>query len=261
MDRYEIIWKFPKCNVYIAKDLRLGDRVIYKMTSRREVEVVNELLQKVPEIMPSIRDSLYDEKRKVGYIIMELCAGDLTKLIQKKLSHRDFTKQLMKSLTEQVLKLHNVGYAHMDLKPENVVNLQSTNQLRLIDFETSTKSQLLNELVGTPNFIPPEVLKGVDYNPKLVDVWSLGICFIYIATGKVPWELYSPSQQQLTLMSQYRKTHPKEPEVHARIATTEQVFFPPSFDPSLIDLLSRMLEVDPQKRLNLEEISQHVFFR
>lgn len=260
MDRYEVLWKFPKCNVFLAKDLQLGDRVIYKMTSRHEVKVVNELLQKVPEIMPAIRDSLYDENKKIGYIIMELCAGDLTKLIQKRFSHRDFTKQLMKTLTEQVIKLHNAGYAHLDLKPENVVTLP-VNILKLIDFETATKSQLLNELVGTPNYTPPEVIKGVDYNPRLADVWSLGICYIYIVTGKVLWELYGPTQQQKSLMSHYQKSRPQDPEIYARILTTEKVYFPSSFDPEFIDLLSRMLEIDPQNRIHLDAVIQHVFFR
>lgn len=261
MDRYQILWQLPKCNVYIAKDLRVGDRVVYKMTSRREVEVVNDLLLKVPEIMPEIRDSLYDEKRKVGYIIMELCSGDLTALVKKRLNNRDFIKQIMKSLTEQVKKLHSVGYAHMDLKPENVVTYNVSAQLRLIDFETATKQILLRELIGTPNFIPPEILKREEYHPHLADVWSLGLCFIYIATGKVIWELYRPDKQQTLLMGQYRSQHPKEPEVHSRIATTDQVMFPSSFDPLLIDLLSRMLEIDPKKRITLEEVSQHVFLR
>jgi calcium-dependent protein kinase len=69
---------------------------------------------------------------------------------------------------------------HRDLKPENLLldNMANSSQVRvkIIDFGTSCVidfGQLLDEKLGTPYYIAPEILRN-EYNEKC-DLWSIGV--------------------------------------------------------------------------------------
>ena len=85
--------------------------------------------------------------------------------------------------------LHNKKIAHRDLKPENFMFKEIDGQeLKLIDFGLSTnfrKNEKLNIIAGSPYYISPEVLDK-NYTQQC-DVWSLGVIFYQMVTGKLPF--------------------------------------------------------------------------
>jgi calcium-dependent protein kinase len=83
---------------------------------------------------------------------------------------------------------HDHNIVHRDLKPENVLLEASKefDQIKVIDFGTALKfkpNQKLNETIGTPYYIAPEVLNH-NYG-KECDNWSLGV-MCYITLSGIP---------------------------------------------------------------------------
>jgi serine/threonine protein kinase len=92
-------------------------------------------------------------------MITELCLADLFDLISEKGAIRD--RQLLKALTRQICialqATKNVGYAHLDLKLENILIAQD-GSLRLCDFGFATRTNYLcNKNCGTEGYQAPEV--------------------------------------------------------------------------------------------------------
>src|SRR6185369_16980821 len=77
---------------------------------------------------------------------------------------------------------------HRDLKPANLM-LDEHETLRILDFglaRPEADSGLTSKLIGTPAFLPPEVLRGEVPTPSS-DVYSLGATFYTLATGRWPY--------------------------------------------------------------------------
>ncbi|KAL6877091.1 serine/threonine protein kinase, AGC family [Trichoderma novae-zelandiae] len=144
--------------------------------------------------------------------------------------------------------LHGFNVIYRDLKPENIL-LDYQGHIALCDFglcklemkdEDST-----NTFVGTPEYLAPELLKGEGYG-KTVDWWTLGVLLYEMLTGLPPF--YDENTNEM-----YRK-----------ILTAPLNF--PGYDvvpPAARDLLTKLLERDPSKRLGVNgstEIKSHPFF-
>lgn len=74
--------------------------------------------------------------------------------------------------------MHSNGFVYRDLKPENIM-VQADGYLKIIDMGTckSLKTSNANKtytIIGTPNYMAPEILSGNGYSYS-VDLWSLGI--------------------------------------------------------------------------------------
>ena len=79
---------------------------------------------------------------------------------------------------------------HRDLKPENILLEQNKefDQIKIIDFGTSVsfnEDSVLNEKLGTPYYIAPEVL-AKNYGPKC-DIWSTGVIAYITLSGMPPF--------------------------------------------------------------------------
>ena len=138
---------------------------------------------------------------KNGSIYMEPCSSDLSRLVQMCRPDRKgigFQKasKLMKGILSGVMYLHTeMNIAHMDLKVENVL-IDNDGRPKLCDFGgSSIMDELGNCFPITFSYTsaPPE-LAGINadmtqsVSGQAVDVWSLGVMFIYMLTGSYPWE-------------------------------------------------------------------------
>ncbi|OHT01828.1 CAMK family protein kinase [Tritrichomonas foetus] len=138
--------------------------------------------------------------------------------------------------------LHNtVHVIHRDLKCENVI-VDIYRNIRLIDFgfACSSDESLHTTICGSPAYIAPEMILNQPYDYS-VDIWSLGVIVYAMAFGYLPFD--DPN-----ILNNMQSILNDEPE------------YPNTVSSVLIDLIKRMLEKDPKKRITIEEISQHQFF-
>lgn len=87
--------------------------------------------------------------------------------------------------------MHEAGFVHADIKPENIFVSSSLNPI-IYDFNISTRINKLDTPKGTLNFISPEFLEALEsnslvkYTPK-VDIYSLGIVLYNMLFKKLPY--------------------------------------------------------------------------
>ncbi|OZJ02729.1 hypothetical protein BZG36_04708 [Bifiguratus adelaidae] len=131
--------------------------------------------------------------------IMEYAPNDLFAIVMSGLMTREEVWCCWKQVISGVHYLHSIGIAHRDLKLDNLV-LNEWGIVKLIDFGCATvfKSPyesgvaLSKGISGSDPYIGPEQFTQSRYDPRLSDIWSLGIIFVCMTIRRFPWRIPRP---------------------------------------------------------------------
>ena len=147
---------------------------------------------------------------------------------------------------------HSFNICHRDLKPENIL-LTSDLQIKIADFGMAALQQgpdhKLKTSCGSPHYAAPEVIRGAAYRGGQVDVWSMGVILYASLSARLPFDAeYNGSKEEClqALLTKIKRGH------------FEMV---PEFSNEAKDLIRRMLQVNPTKRITLKEIWRHPLVR
>ncbi len=100
-------------------------------------------------------------------------------------------RELSESLSCALYYLHSYGIVHRDLKLENIMMTDNSEQSvpKLVDFGLSKfmgPLETSNDPFGTVGYAAPEILKKLPYG-KSVDIWSLGVIIYVLLVGFMPF--------------------------------------------------------------------------
>ena len=165
------------------------------------------------------------------------------------LPNNNTLKKIFEQVLHAIFYLHRVAFiAHRDIKPDNIL-LDDEFRVKLTDFGMSKyfgHGNLMKTRCGSPCYVAPEIITNNDngsYNEK-VDIWSLGILLYYLSTNKLPF--YDENIQIL-----FRKV------LNDKVEFSDDLNIPPL----LKELIEKMLEKDPMKRLSIDEVINHKYWR
>ncbi|KAL8166279.1 hypothetical protein V2J09_007778 [Rumex salicifolius] len=241
---------------YLCLDKSTGDRLACKSISKkklickedcddvyREIKIMHHL-SSISSVV-SIRGG-YEDSQNV-HLVMELCeGGELFDRILRKghYSEREAAK-LMKTIIRFLEDCHSLGVMHRDLKPENFLfkSKHEDSPLKVTDFGLSVFFQpgdTFTDTVGSPYYVAPEVLKK-SYGPE-ADIWSAGVILYILLSGVPPF--WAETNKGI-----FRKI----------LGGTLDLVTRPwqGVSDNAKDLIRKMLEKDPKKRLTAYEVLCH----
>ena len=203
-DRYEVIRSIGEggmANVYLGYDTILDRNVAIKILrgdlSNDEKFVrrfQREALSASSLAHPNIVE-VYDVGEDDGlyYIVMEFIDGITLKQLLKKRGSLTLSETLdiMSQLTDGMSHAHDSYIIHRDLKPQNIM-IKDDGQIKITDFGiamalNSTQLTQTNSVMGSVHYLPPEQASGKGATVKS-DIYSMGIIFFELLTGKLPFK-------------------------------------------------------------------------
>ncbi|KAJ3443244.1 protein kinase [Anaeramoeba flamelloides] len=240
--------------IRIGKHLITNRKVVVKSLEKKKVQLENgarERLVREVKILKIVEhphivrllEFLQDEKN--WYIVTEyLEHGELFDFI---VAHEKLTETTARRFFREIISgieyCHKLGIVHRDLKPENLL-LDHSHRVKIIDFGFSNfalPNQLLETPCGSPHYVAPEIILGKGYDGEKCDIWACGVILYVLLVGTLPFKN-------------------KNPQLLMKQILSGRYFVPNFMSQEAKHLISRMIELNPNERITIEEIQQHTWF-
>ncbi|UJR13676.1 hypothetical protein I4U23_000688 [Adineta vaga] len=240
-----------RLGIHLITDMRVAVKVINKRevfkrnylraNLRREAAMMQRMshpnIVQLHEVM---------ETENSYYIVLDLVQGmEFVKyLTKRKQLDEDETRKYIRQIVSAVDHMHRANVVHRDLKLQNFI-LDENEDIVIIDFGLSNsldEKGFLTTQCGSPAYAAPEIFSHQEYGPS-VDVWSIGVNMYAMLVGKLPFKVEQRSRNLAKL--------------HACILKGCEI--PNTLSKDCKDLLTRLLEPSPTKRISMQEILRHPF--
>jgi HAMP domain-containing protein/predicted Ser/Thr protein kinase len=254
-ERYEVLGTVGKGGmgvVYRARDRQLDEVVALKV-------VRSEVMKEDPTLLDRFKQEIklarrithrnvlrthdFGETMGTPYISMEYLEGVTLKdlLRSKGALPLGVGLRIAKQMCQGLEAAHQQGVVHRDIKPQNILILPESGDLKIMDFGIARVSEMeagasglttAGTVMGTPDYIPPEQAQG---NPAdfRSDIYSLGVVLYEIFTGRMP---FSGDTVMAVVLSHIQKPPPPPHSVN------------PKVPPELEAIILRCLEKRPDRR-------------
>ncbi|KAK9329128.1 kinase-like domain-containing protein [Lipomyces starkeyi] len=236
--------------VYTALNIWTGETVAAKQISlsnlpKAEIQKIMleiDLLRALdhPNI---VRYHGFVKTEDILYIILEYCENGSLTFISKDFG--TISEHLVAIYIAQVLQglvyLHDQGVIHRDIKGANILTTKE-GIVKLADFGVATRASDDPQVVGTPNWMAPEIIL-LNGATSASDIWSVGCTIIELINAKPP---YNELEQMQAL---YRIVHDEHPP------------FPAAISPLLHDFLTRCFHREPSRRASARDLLRHAWIR
>ena len=199
-----------------------------------------------------LRTHDFGESGGTPYISMEYLEGVTLKDLQKRKGALPLGVglQIAKQMCHGLAAAHAEGVIHRDIKPQNMLIIPETGDLKIMDFGIATVSNVKDEnkpndsgitgagvVLGTPDYLPPELGRGQQADFRS-DIYCMGVVLFELFCGRLPFTGESPMQ----IVVHHIQTPPPLPRS-----------IKPNLPEDLQAIILRCLEKDPGKRFQTVE--------
>lgn len=208
--RYELmdnqVHKAPNSLIFKAKDMQTGQMVALKkllippttdyqtrlQTLQMTLEPMKELKFLQHNALVKVIDTLIEDDD--GYVVMEWIEGHNLREHLNALPHHqgllpEAVRHIVLQLSDVLNYIHQEGYVHGDIKPENVMISQDW-KVTLLDFVPWSKQEMgtLQKIPKTTRYMAPELLDGSHVPDEQTDLFSLGVLMYELLTHRFPYD-------------------------------------------------------------------------
>lgn len=209
---------------------------------REEIAIMKKLNH--PNLV-SLIEVLDDPDEDSLYMVLEMCKKGVVMKVGLNEAAEPYSEETcrywFRDLILGIEYLHAQGVVHRDIKPDNLL-LTEDDVLKIVDFGVSEMFEKPEDMrtaksAGSPAFLPPElcVAKHGDVSGTAADVWSMGVSLFCLRYGHIPFN------------------RPGVLEIYEAIKT-ETPTMPEDENDNFRDLITRLMEKDPEKRITMPEI-------
>jgi len=241
-------------SVYFVRERETGDVAAAKYLRqekskvRREAQILRSLIQSAFVVRLA---GLYESNLNSVLVTEYLAGGDL--VTRTAPDDYNLTERKCQIFIRQIVRgvhfIHSRGVLHLDLKPFNIMfaNVQDDYNLRIIDFGLAEQLEentdhVIMSMCGTLEYMSPEVM-DCKHASRASDMWGVGVIAYLLVSGGV-----SPFWGG----NRYRTM--------AKTLTCDYTLDLPNFEhisPHGKDFISKLLVLDPKKRLTAAECLSH----
>src|SRR6266446_3899783 len=258
--RYEILQLLGRGGmgaVYKARDTEL-DRIVALKLIRPELARNPEILRRFKQELILARQvthknviRIFDLGQSDGikFITMDFVEGQNLRelLLERGKFPAEQAARVMLQICRALEAAHTEGVIHRDLKPQNVM-LSPDGRVYVMDFGIARSAYLpgmtqTGALIGTPEYMSPEQARGEKLTERS-DLFSLGVIFYELLTGKSPYHSDTP------LATLWKRMTEK---------VTPPVVLDPTVPQALSNIVVKALEIEPKNRFtSAREMAQQL---
>mmetsp|Transcript_11685 Transcript_11685/g.48585 ORF Transcript_11685/g.48585 Transcript_11685/m.48585 type:complete len:371 (-) Transcript_11685:630-1742(-) len=240
--------------VRLAEHEQTGKKVAVKILNRAKIRLLDmeEKVKREIKILTLFMHPhiirLYEviETPSDIFVITEYSSGGelFDHIVERGRLSEDEARRFFQQIISGVDYCHKYMIAHRDLKPENLL-LDDKKNVKIADFGLSNLMRdgyFLKTSCGSPNYAAPEVISGKLYAGPEVDVWSCGVIVYALLCGNLPFDddnipfLFKKIKGGFYTIPGYLSEDSKS-------------------------LITKMLLVDPMKRITVDGIRKHPWFQ
>ncbi len=146
------------------------------------------------------------EEQGMHFFSMEYIKGETLAQIIKKEKQLPLARAIavVRQVAEALDQAHQAAMVHRDIKPSNIM-IDAAGRAKVTDFgiahlaRSQTKLTREGSVIGTPEYLSPEQCAGQPVDGRS-DIYSLGVTFYEMLTGKTPYETDTPVSMMLKIV-------------------------------------------------------------
>ena len=187
--------------VWLAEHRSLTDRTVaIKLLLSQDTEWIERFTREA-NLISQLRHKhivqIYDHGYEAPfyYTVMEYIAGGSLRDLLKKKQHLSFDQALwiLRGVGAALDYAHTQGVIHRDISPGNILIEQNSSRVLLTDFGIAREAgrssvTAINKVMGTPGYLSPEHALSATAVTRISDIYSLGIVFFEMLSGRLPWD-------------------------------------------------------------------------